>query len=593
MRATSLALALAAVTTLLVDTSATAAPAEAVYRNGVIFTADAGSRQVSAIAVRDGRIVYAGEESGLTPYVGEGTISEDLGGRFVMPGLIDAHMHPFEAGGSLLKCNLQYLALTVPQLQERVKACLDASAAEGPEAWLQVVAWFQENMLPPGVRTNRADLDALGGTRPIIIRSSFGHTVLANSRALELAGITRDTPDPLGGKIWRDAKGEPTGLLEDAAYDVFNTLVPPPTPPQNLKAADAALTMMAEQGVTSFMDAAASLESIEAFSSVHATGGLTARGHFAVPIDPKESADTAAAVARVVGIAQKHDGGALEPAAGITVRNAKLFMDGVISAPALTGTMIEPYRINAGTPDTPHWISGPSRGPEPYFPAAPLAEILTGLARNGIDPHIHADGDGAVRAALDGYQAMRKALPGKDIRAAIAHDEIVAANDMPRYKSLDVTPVLSMQWGKPAGDTLGLVDIFGPERMAVIEPSGLLAAQGARVAFGSDWPVDALDEWFAFKVGVTRSNRPDADPAYRGRLGKDPGLSAEAVLRAATINAAYSLHAESVTGSLEPGKFADFIVLDRNPLTIPPEDIAKVKVLRTVVGGKTVYPARP
>jgi predicted amidohydrolase YtcJ len=367
--------------------------------------------------------------------------------------------------------------------------------------------------------------------------------------------------------------------------------VPPPTPEQNRKAAEAALAMMASQGVTGFLDAAAGLESIEAFSAVHAAGGLTARGHFAVAMDPKEGADPAAAVARVVDVSRRHDGGAPQPAPGIRVRNAKLFLDGVIAAPALTGTMLEPYRVNAGTADAPRWVPGSSRGPEPYFPAAPLAAILTGLGSNGINPHIHADGDGAVRAALDGYEAMRKALPGKDIRAAIAHNEIVSEQDRPRYRALDVVPVLSMQWGKPAGDTLGLVDIFGPERMAMIEPAGLLAAHGARIAFGSDWPVDALDEWFALKVGVTRSNRPDADPAYRGRLGKDPGLSAEAVLRAATINAAYSLHQDAVTGSLEAGKFADFIVLDRNPLTIPPEDIANVKVLRTVVGGKTVYTA--
>ncbi len=571
--------------------SQAATPADTVYRNAVIFTADAGSRQVEALAVTAGRIVHAGSAAEVQPFVGEGTRQEDLAGRFVMPGLIDAHMHPFEAGGALLKCNLEYAALTVPQLQQRVKACLDATEAEGPDAWLLVVAWFQENMLPPGVRTSRADLDALSTTRPIIIRSSFGHTVLANSRALALGGITRDTKDPLGGKIWRDANGEPTGLLEDAAYEVFSTLVPPPTPEQNRKAAEAALAMMASQGVTGFLDAAAGLESIEAFSAVHAAGGLTARGHFAVAIDPKEGADPAAAVARVVDVSRRHDGGAPEPAPGIRVRNAKLFLDGVIAAPALTGTMLEPYRVNAGTADAPRWVPGSSRGPEPYFPAAPLAAILTGLGSNGINPHIHADGDGAVRAALDGYESMRKALPGKDIRAAIAHNEIVSEQDRPRYRALDVIPVLSMQWGKPAGDTLGLVDIFGPERMAMIEPAGLLAAHGARVAFGSDWPVDALDEWFALKVGVTRSNRPDADPAYRGRLGKDPGLSAEAVLRAATINAAYSLHDDGVTGSLEAGKFADFIVLDRNPLTIPPEDIANVKVLRTVVGGKTVYEA--
>lgn len=574
-----------------VTAAAAEAPADTVYRNAIIFTADAASRQVSALAVRDGRVVFAGDEKGLAAFIGPRTAREDLGGRFVMPGLVDAHMHPFEAGGAQIKCNLEYLALTVPQLQQRLTACLEATRSAGPDAWLEVVAWFQENMLPPGVRTSRADLDALDTTRPIVIRSSFGHTVLANSRALQLAGITRDTKDPLGGKIWRDDTGEPTGLLEDSAFEVFNTLVPGPTPEEERKAAEAALDMMAAQGVTSFLDAAAGLPSIKAFSAVHAAGGLSARGHFAVAIDPKEGADPAAAVARVAAVSREYDGGNPVPAPGIRVRNAKLFMDGVIAAPALTGTMLEPYRINAGTAESPRWIPGPSRGPEPYFPAPALAAILTGLAQNGIDPHIHADGDGAVRAALDGIEAMRATGSGKAARVAIAHNEIVSASDQPRYRSLDVTPVLSMQWGKPAGDTLGLTDIFGPERMAVIEPAGLLHEAGARVAFGSDWPVDALDEWFALKVGVTRSNRPDADPAYKGRLGEDPGLSVETVLRAATINSAYSLHQDAVTGSLEPGKFADLIVLDRNPLTIPPEDIANVKVLRTVVGGKTVYTA--
>ena len=148
---------------------------------------------------------------------------------------------------------------------------------------------------------------------------------------------------------------------------------------------------------------------------------------------------------------------------------------------------------------------------------------------------------------------------------------------------------------KPAGDTLGLKNYFGPARMKILEPAGLLAAAGARIAFGSDWPVDPLDEWFALKVGVTRTNSPDAPAEFRGSLGDDPGLSREAVLRAATINAAYELHEDEVTGSLEVGKFADLILLDRNPLTVPAEEIAKTRVLETMVGGKVVYlaPAKP
>ncbi len=571
---------------------AAAGPAERVYRNGMIFTADSAQSAAEAIAVRDGRIVYVGAAAGLAPFVGPATKTVDLKGRFLMPGLIDGHMHPLEAGAQLLKCSLNYESLTVPELQKRVQACLDKSAAREPDAWLEVVNWFQESMRPAGVKTSRTTLDALKTQRPILLRSSFGHTVLANTRALTLARITAATQDPLGGKIWRDANGNPSGLLEDAAFEVFTSLVPKPTARENQAAATAALKAMNRQGVTSFLDALAAAEDVAAFAAVKQAGALTARAHFAPEIAPTEAGTLPAAIARVVALRTKYDQGAIVAAPGLTVRNAKLFLDGVIAAPALTGAVAEPYRTNSGTAAAPNWVAGTSRGPAVYFPPDALANALIGLGRVGIDPHMHADGDGAVHAGLDGVAAMRKALPGADIRPAIAHDEIVLPADMPRYKTLDTTPVLSFQWEKPAGDTLGLKDYFGPARMKILEPAGLLAAAGARIAFGSDWPVDRLDEWFALKVGVTRTNAADAGAEYRGRLGEDPGLSREAVLRAITINAAYELHEDDVTGSLAVGKLADFIVLDRNVLTIPAEDIAKTQVLETVVGGKTVYEER-
>jgi predicted amidohydrolase YtcJ len=566
--------------------------ADRLYLHGVVFTADAEHPAGEAVAIRDGRIVYVGSDAGAAGYRGPATQTIDLGGKFVMPGIIDGHMHPLQAGTVMLKCNLDYAALTVVQLQQRVQACLDEAPAND-DTWLEVVNWFQESMLPPGVKTSHATLDVLRTKRPIIVRSSFGHSVLANSRAMALANITAKTPDPVGGKIQRDANGNPTGVLEDSAFVVFETLIPKPTAADDIVAANAALDAMSAQGITSFLDAIAPPGDLAAFSAVHAAGRLKARAHFAVPITPPEAADPGAAVAKVVGFAKQYDAGAIGAAPSITVRNAKLFLDGVIAAPALTGAMREPYRTNTGTAEHPVWAPGSSRGPAVYFPPAQLAALLIGLGRAGIDPHLHADGDGAGHAGLDGVAALRKALPGADIRVAIAHDEIVDPIDYPRFRALDAIAVLSLQWGKPAGDTLGLVDYFGPQRMARLEPAGVLAAAGARIAFGSDWPVDRLDEWFAFKVGVTRTNAPDAPAAYRGRLGDDPGLSREAVLTAATINAAYELHQDDVTGSIEIGKFADLIVLDRNPLTVPAEDIANVRVLETVVGGVTVYAARP
>ena len=564
-------------------------PADRVYRNGVIFTADSANTTAQALAIRDGRILFVGSNEAVARFVGPATTKIDLKGRFLMPGLVDGHMHPLEAGVQLLKCSLNYEALTIPEMQQRIQACLDRSSSADPNAWLEVVSWFQESMRPVGVKTSRATLDALKTTRPILVVSSFGHTALANTRALALAKITAATPDPIGGKIWHDDHGEPTGLLEDSAYAVFSDLLPKPTETEYVAAAKAALKVMAQQGVTSFLDASAPAESMSAFSTVRRAGGLTARGHFAPLVEPKEAGDLPGAVARVVAFAKQYDEGAIARQPGITVRNAKLFLDGVISAPALTGAVLEPYATNAGTADKPRWVPGSSRGPAVYFQPAVLSDVLVQLGRAGIDPHMHADGDGAVRAALDGIAALRKSLPNAAIRPAIAHDEIVDPADFARYKPLGAIPVLSFQWEKPAPDTLGLIHYFGPARMKILEPAGFLASAGARIAFGSDWPVDKLDEWFAFKVGVTRTNVPNAPPEYRGRLGEDPGLSPSDVLRAATINAAYELHEDDATGSIEVGKFADIIVLDRNPLKIPPEDIANIEVLETVVGGNAVY----
>ena len=265
-------------------------PADRIYRNGVIFTAVADHPGAEALAIRDGRIVYVGGNAGAAPFVGAATVSVDLKGGFLMPGLINGHMHPLAAGAQLMKCGLDYAPLTIAELQQRVQACLDRTAAKEPDGWLEVVSWFQESMRPAGVKTSRATLDALKTSRPIIVRSSFGHTVLANTRALEIARITASTPDPLGGKIWREDGGGPTGLLEDAAFAVFDSLLPKATAEENAAAAAAALKAMNAQGVTSFLDAAAAPEDMAAFAAVRRAGGLTARAHFAPLIEPAQRA---------------------------------------------------------------------------------------------------------------------------------------------------------------------------------------------------------------------------------------------------------------------------------------------------------------
>jgi predicted amidohydrolase YtcJ len=346
---------------------------------------------------------------------------------------------------------------------------------------------------------------------------------------------------------------------------------------------------MRKQGITTFLDAMAMPPALAAFSSVQRGGGLTARAHFAVLITPPEGPVPEKAVARVTALAHRYDGGPVDVRPGLTVRNVKLFLDGVISAPALSGAMLEPYfaKEPGGA-----WAPSANRGPDVYFPAPVLRALLLDVVAAGFEPHMHADGDRAVHEGLDGIQVIREKFPAKDVRAAIAHDEIVDPADFPRYRQLNAIPVLSFQWEKPASDTVDNArDYLGPARFKYMEPAGVLAAAGARIAYGSDWPVDPLDEWFALKVGVTRTNAPSAGAKYAGRLSEDPGLERKAVLRAITLNSSYELHQDQLTGSIEVGKLADLIVLDRNVLTVPAEDIANTKVLQTVVGGQVVYQA--
>jgi len=312
-------------------------------------------------------------------------------------------------------------------------------------------------------------------------------------------------------------------------------------------------------------------------------------------ITPPDGKDPKKAVAAAAELARRYDEGDVRIAPSITARNVKLFLDGVISAPALTGAMLEPYFEPPGPGANAPWAPGKNRGPEVYFPAPVLRALVIAVAGAGLEPHMHADGDRAVHEGLDGIEAMRAQFPGRDIRAAIAHDEIVDPRDFGRYKQLNVIPVLSFQWEKQASDTVDNArDYMGPARYKYMEPAAFLADAGARIAYGSDWPVDPLDEWFALKVGVTRTNSPASGPKYAGRrLSEDAGLARAQVLRAITMNSSYELHQDEATGSLEVGKFADLIVLDRNVLKIPAEEIAEVKVLQTVVGGRVVYQADP
>lgn len=584
-----LMIALGVVAALVAPANASA-PADSVYWHGYVYSGEPGESPRQAVAIRDGRFVFVGSDRGVRAYIGPETQLHDLAGHMLMPGLIDGHLHALAGGTKLHQCDLNYDAYTVESFRARIQQCLDATQDREPDSWLEVSNWFQQSMHPAGAILTAADLDSLHTRRPVVVNTTFGHTLLVNRRALDLAGITAATADPPSGTIGHDSRGAANGLLEDDARDLIAPLLPKPTFAENLAGANMALAAFAQQGITTFVDADSSDETIAAFTEIGRAGHLTARAYLIPQIPVAVAAHPDARIAEIAALAQRYAHGRLPLVPDVRIQSAKIYLDGVIAGPSFTGAMLAPYLINAGSQEAPRWAPGPSRGPDPYFSADELRHVVIELARRGLDPHLHVDGDRAVRAGLDAMQALRLTEPGRDIRPALAHDEIVDGGDFQRFKALNVIPVLSMQWEKPATDTIdNLRDYLGPQRARMLEPAGFLARAGARVTYGSDWPVDPLNEWFGLKVGITREAAADAGPQYAGRLGADPGLTRPEALRAITLNAAYEVHAEDQVGSIRRGKLADFIVIDRNFFEIPVEDIAGIKVLETTVGGRIVY----
>ena len=569
------------------------APADTVLDHGLVDTVDPFNTVQQAIAIRDGRIVYVGTDSGVGAYIGTQTKVIDLHGKMVMPGLIDAHQHTIAAGFQQLECNLDYQALDVKEFQERIQACLDKTVAKEPDAYLTVVNWYQEAMhsrLPPGTVVTKAILDALKTKRPIIVHSSFGHSFLANSRAMSLAGITRDTPDPHAGRIDRDASGEAIGLFEDRAEELISKPVPRlNTEVDIVKAAKAALRGLGEQGLTAFSMQIAGKPDIQAWATLRQEGLLTARAYMAPDVPAEDMAKPELAVQGILKLKSEFDTGPIGPRPNLWVRaSGEIFQDGVQQWPEQTASVLAPYLVNKGTAAKPNWVPGPSSGPDPYTPLDEFEKLLLALARAGIEPEVHAIGDRAVRHTLNAYAYVRDHLDGKDVRLEIAHAEMVDPSDYIRFKTLNVIPDMGFVWAKPGPDSIDTEkDYIGLERWKRVEPEGSLNELGVPIAWGSDWPVDKLESFYAMKVLATRQG--DLGGKYAGSLGAVPLVDVKDSIRAFTINGAYALHSEKDIGSLEEGKLADLIVISQNLLEIPPLQIDKTKVLLTMVGGKIVF----
>ena len=551
--------------------------AEVVLLNGRVHTL-AGKPQ-QAVAIANGKIAYVGSDAGARALAGPGTEVIDLGGRMVMPGIHDGHMHPLSGGLALTAPTLNYRQLNLKEFVAAIRRLLARTSEEEPDGWLSVDLWDAPAMdkLP-----TKEDLDKLETSRPIIVFDLNGHTALANSRALAIGGVDASTPDPPGGEIRRGRNGEPTGILLDSAIGLVADKVPPLTAEQNARALAAAYAQMARQGITSYLEASAGEKELAAMALLSDQGALTVRPSVAVYGDSELATDPAALLAHVERMRATYG----RP--DVTIGTVKLFFDGVIEYPTQTAALLQPYRVNKGTKRDPHFVPGKSKGPT-YFPPRVAKAAVAMLDAAGWQVHVHAIGDRAVRSALDAFEHARAANGATDNRHTITHLELVHPKDFDRFAKLGVLASMQMQWAERDSYTVDrLRPYIGTKRWRNTYPAGSLHRAGATLCGGSDWPVDPLLPLRQIEMAVNRT----ADEVYAGEpepLFAHEGLKLRESIAMHTRNSAFQLHQEGMSGRIAAGLSADLAVLDRDLLRVPLKRVSKTKVEMTLVGGRIVH----
>ena len=532
--------------------------ADLVLTGGTVFTADAALTVAEAVAVQGGRIAWVGPAAEAGDHAGPGTRVLELEGRTVLPAFQDAHCHPAESGVDLARC-----VLNDAETREECLETIARYAAEHPELeWVEGAGWSIDSF--EHGTPSKADLDAILPDRPAFFVNRDGHDAWANSRALELAGITAATPDPSGGRIARGAAGEPQGTLHEEAKHLVWRLFPPATPEEWEAGILRAQALYHSLGVTAWQDA--SIDEpvhLAAYRAVAERGELTMRveGNLLWSRDRGEE--------QIDDLRDLRAAGSL---GRLRVRGAKIFVDGVLEN--LTGALLEPY------------VDSDNYGIS-MFSAEELERAVVLLDAHGFQVHMHTIGDRAVRDALDALEAAERLNGRRDSRHHLAHLQLVHPDDLPRFAELGVVANVSPLWACHSGYVDELtIPFIGPERSARMYPFGSLARAGARLAFGSDWAVSTNDPLPQLEVSVTRiaPETRDLPP-----LLADEALDLPASLSAFTANAAYVNFLETDTGTVEPSKLADLVVLDRDVLDPGAGPLGDAKILLTLSEGEAVY----
>lgn len=527
--------------------------ADTIFTNGKVWTVDPAHPRAEAVAVSNGRILAVGSTDEIRTYASHSTTVIDLGGKLMLPGFIDDHAH-FMSGGFQLE-NLDLRDATdegefIRRIKER--------AARFPGQWMTGGDWDHDNW-PGGKLPTKELIDRYTEATPVFVSRYDGHMGLANSSALRLAGITRETPDPPGGSIGKDPiTGELTGILKDEAMNLVYRLVPEPTEKERLGAARLALAEARQYGITSIQDISSAAD-VQTYETLRASGELTARLYCSLPISETDKIITKGIHART-----GND--------WIRLGSLKAFADGSLGSS--TALFFDPYVSDPTTHGLPSDIVLDGR----------LQRWALAADRAGLQLCIHAIGDSANSLVLDLFEKIIETNPAWDRRFRIEHAQHIHPKDFVRFAKLNV--IASTQPYHAIDDGRWAEGRIGHERCKTSYPFRTFLKNNVRLCFGSDWTVAPLNALLGIYAAVTRRTTDGAHPD--GWIPEEK-ISVQKAIEGYTINNAYAAFEEEIKGSISPGKVADFVLLSDDILSIDPITIKDVRVEMTVVGGKIVY----
>ncbi|HET7150732.1 MAG TPA: amidohydrolase [Candidatus Acidoferrum sp.] len=538
-------------------------PADIIVIHGRVYTENAKQTWAQAVAIQGRKIVAVGDDATIEKMRGMGTKVINAGGKLVLPGFTDCHIHFLDGSLSLGRVNLEG-AKDAADIQKRLREY----ASEHPgDDWVLGRGWNYA-MFGPEALPHKKYLDEIFPNRPAFLEGYDGHTYWANSKALALAGITKDTPDPPNGSIVRDPQnGEATGALKEAAQALVAKVIPKPTRADKLLALRAGMKWANQNGLTRVHSAGGDFEILDLFDEMRHRGDLSLRMYVAYFLDPPEL--------------RPKDLEAIEAAhrkfhdEWIDAGAVKFMVDGVVESH--TAAMLEPYSDDPSLKGKPFW--------EPANYNAAVAE----LDKRGLQLFTHAIGDYGVRMALDGYENAEQRNHKADRRPRIEHIETIAAADIPRFGKLGVIASMQPLHSYPDSDTLDVwARNVGPDRASRAWAWKSISEDGGHLAFGSDWPVVTLNPWEGIQTAVTRQTAEGTPP---GGFDPEQRLTVAQSVDGYTLGAAFAGRREKTEGSLEVGKVADLIIVSQDIFDIDAHKISATKVLTTIVGGRLVYQA--